>query len=152
MKVPAVISGSLCLLVLSGCIPFIPNLTPKLYLHPVKGPIVNQHPKTAITGFSTGIKSGSISFQLPSGESCKGAWEAITQSQGDSGLVSDWDLVYGEGYFTKHVLGSKWRGKSKIIGDKGSEFQLEFYRGVVQDSPLLGIARDTAGNVYKVTQ
>ncbi len=152
MKVPAVISGSICLLMHTACIPFIPNLTPRLYLYPVKGPIVIQYPNAAITGFSTGIVSGSISFQLPSGESCKGAWEPISQDQTYSNLASHWDVVYGDGYFTKHVLGSKWRGKSKISGDKGSEFQLEFYRGAAKDSPLLGIAKDTAGNVYKVTQ
>ena len=152
MKVSAFISGSICMLGLTACIPFIPDLKPKLYLYPVKGPIVSQYPNAAITGFSTGISSGSVSFQLPSGESCTGAWEPIPQNQTDSSLASDWDLIYGEGYFTKNVLGSKWRGKSKITGDKGSEFQLEFYRGNPKGSPLLGIAKDSAGNVYKVTQ
>ncbi|HJV38527.1 MAG TPA: hypothetical protein VJ528_06795 [Geothrix sp.] len=152
MKMLGAVSGSICLLASTACIPPIPDLTPKLYLHPVKGPMVNQHPNAAITGFSTGIGSGSISFQLPSGESCKGPWEPIPQDQAGSNLASYWDLVYGEGYFTRHVLGSKWRGKSKITGDKGSEFQLEFYRGAPKDSPLLGVATDAAGNVYKVTQ
>jgi len=152
MKLPAVLSGSICMLLLTACIPFIPNLKPKLYLYPVKGPIVNQYPNAAITGFSTGIASGSISFQLPSGESCKGTWEPISQNQTDSSLASHWDFIYGEGYFTKHVLGSKWRAKSKITGDKGSEFQLEFYRDAAHDSPLLGVAKDTVGNVYKVAQ
>jgi len=152
MKVPAVISGSICLILLSACIPFVPNLAPKIYLYPVKGPIIAQSPNVAITGFSTGIMSGSISFQLPSGETCKGAWKPIPQTQTDTSLASHWDLVYGEGYFTKHVLGSKSRGKANIYGDKGSEFQLEFCRGVAQNAPLLGIATDTAGNIYKVTQ
>jgi hypothetical protein len=152
MKVSAAISGSVCLLLLTACIPPIPNLAPKLYLHPIKGPITNQYPNAAITGFSTGFSSGSISFQLPSGESCNGTWEPIPQNQTEPSLASYWDSIYGEGYFTKHVLGSKWRGKSKITGNKGSEFQLEFYRGTPQNSPLLGIAKDTAGNVYKVTQ
>ena len=152
MKVTTIISGSICLLGLTACVPFLPNLTPKLYLYPVKGPIVSQYPNVAITGSSTGIGSGSVSFQLPSGESCTGAWEPIPKDQTDSKLASHWDLVYGEGYFTKNVLGSNWRGKSKITGNKGSEFQLEFYRGSSKGSPLLGIATDTAGNVYKVTQ
>lgn len=152
LKMPTVILGSICLLLLSACIPFIPNLAPKLYLYPVKGPIVAQYPDAAIKGFSTGVSSGSISFQLPSGETCKGAWEPIPQSQTNTNMAGHWDLVYGEGYFTKHVLGSRSRGKSKIYGDKGSEFQLEFYRSVAQDAPLLGIAKDTVGNVYKVTQ
>lgn len=152
MKISDVIPGCICLLLLTACLPPIPDLTPKLYLHPVKGPMMNQYPNAAITGFSTGFSSGSISFQLPSGETCKGTWEPIPQVQSDSSLASYWDLIYGEGYFTKHVLGSKWRGKSKLIGNKGSEFLLEFYRGIPEDSPLLGIAKDTAGNVYKVTQ
>jgi len=152
MKVQSAIGVSICLFAFTACIPPIPNLAPKLYLHPVKGPIVSQYPNAAITGFSTGFSSGSISFQLPNGESCKGAWEPIPQNQTGSSLASYWDLVYGEGYFTKQVLGSKWRGKSKISGNQGSEFQLEFYRATNKDAPLLGVAIDAAGNVYKVTQ
>ena len=152
MKVQSVVAASICLFALTACIPPIPNLKPKLYFYPVKGPMVNQYPNAVITGFSTGFSSGSISFQLPSGESCQGAWEPIPQNQADSSLASYWDLVYGNGYFSKHVLGAKWRGKSKIKGNQGSEFQLEFYRDTNKDAPLLGVARDAAGNVYKVTQ
>jgi hypothetical protein len=152
MKVPVLISGSICLLGLCACIPAIPDLRPKLYLYPVKGPIASQLPKAAITGFSTGITAGSISFQLPSGESCTGAWEPIPKDQAESSLASQWDLVFGEGYFTRNVLGSRWRGKARITGNKGSEFRLEFYRGDPKGSPLLGVAHDSAGNVYKVSQ
>lgn len=152
MNRPVVVTGFIGSLLLTACIPPIPNLAPKLYLHPVKGPMATEHPQATITGFSTGFSSGSISFQLPSGEACKGAWEPIPQDQPGSSLAATWDLVYGEGYFTNHVLGSKWRGKSNITGSKGSKFLLEFYRGMPKDSPLLGIAQDAAGNVYKVTQ
>jgi hypothetical protein len=152
MRVQSVIGASIFLFAFTACIPPIPILTPKLYLHPVKGPIISQYPNAAITGFTTGFGSGSISFQSPNGESCNGAWELIPQNQSASSLASYWDLVYGEGYFIKHVLGAKWRGKSKITGNQGSEFQLEFFRDINRDAPLLGVATDAAGNVYKVTQ
>lgn len=152
MKVAPILAASIGLLALAACIPAIPNLTPKLYLHPVKGPILDQYPNAAITGFSTGFTSGSISFKLPAGEFCQGAWEPIPQNQSGASLASYWDLVYGEGYFTKNVLGSKWRGRSKISGNQGSEFQLEFFRGSAKGSSLLGVAIDASGNVYKVTQ
>lgn len=152
MKVRSILGVSAGLLLLTACIPPIPNLTPKLYLHPVKGPVVSQSPNTAITAVTTGIGSGSITFQLPQGEACSGPWERIPQDQPASELSASWDQVYGEGYFTKHVLGSKWRGKSKITGNQHSEFQLEFYRDTPKGSPLLGVAVDAAGNVYKVTQ
>lgn len=152
MKRHSAIGVSMCLLASTACIPPIPNLTPKLYLHPVKGPIASQHSNEAITAVATGLTSGSITFRLPGGESCNGTWEPIPQNQSAPGLASCWDLVYGEGYFTKHVLGARWRGKSKITGDQRSEFQLEFYRETHRDAPLLGVATDAAGNVYKVTQ
>ncbi|WLT32321.1 hypothetical protein [Geothrix sp. PMB-07] len=152
MKVKFSLGIPICLFALTACIPPVPNLTPKLYLHPVKGPSGSQYPGTTITAVSTGITSGSISFQLPSGESCKGQWEPIPQNQSGSGLADSWDLVYGQGYFTKHVLGAKWRGKSKIAGNQRSEFLLEFYRDTSKDAPLLGVATDAVGNIYKVTQ
>ncbi|MBI1754625.1 MAG: hypothetical protein HY014_18600 [Acidobacteria bacterium] len=152
MKVRSILGASIGLLLLTACIPPIPNLAPKLYLHPVKGPAVSQPPDAAITAVTSGISSGSITFQLPSGESCSGTWEPVPQNQPASGLAASWDLVYGEGYFTKHVLGAKWRGKAKITGNQRSEFQLEFYRDTTKEAPLLGVAVDAAGNVYKVTQ
>lgn len=152
MKGPAFFAGLCSLLSLSACIPPIPNLAPKLYLHPVQGPMASPGTGTAIIGVATGFGSDSISFQLPTGESCQGPWQPVPQNQGDLGLASSWDLVYGDGYFTHHVLGTKWRGSATLRGDKGSEFKLEFYRGDAPGYPLLGVARDSAGNVFKVVQ
>ena len=45
MKLQSILGVSICLFALTACIPPIPILTPKLYLHPVKGPIVSQIPK-----------------------------------------------------------------------------------------------------------
>ena len=152
MKHPAFLAGWCALLALTACIPPIPKLTPKVYLHPVKGALASQQPPVAITGITTGFGSGTISLQLPGGESCTGNWVPVPQEQGDLGLASSWDQVYGDGFFTRHVLGSRWRGAATLRGDKGSEFRLEFYRGDAKENPMLGVARDSAGNLFKVIQ
>ncbi|WP_306591832.1 hypothetical protein [Geothrix sp. 21YS21S-4] len=149
MRMPFVLSAGMCLLIHTACIPV---LHPRLFLYPVKGPFSDQSPALAITASTSGLTSGFISFQLPSGEACEGPWARVPPGQMTSELSGSWDLLFGQGYYTAHVLGSKWHGKSKILGNRGTEFQLEFYREETKDAPLLGVAKDTAGNVYKVTQ
>jgi hypothetical protein len=148
MNLRFVVPGILGLLLYVGCIP----MHPKLFLYPVKGPMSDQNPPSAITASTRGFTSGSISFRLPTGEVCEGPWTLVPSGQMASGLAEAWDLVFGQGYYTAHVLGAKQHGTSTIRGDRGSEFRLEFYRDTVEGSPLLGVAKDAAGNVYKVAQ
>jgi hypothetical protein len=118
-----------------------------IYLHPVKGPIFDQSPPNALKGSASGV--GSISVALPSGETCKGEWQTIQQTQMEVGLASDWDFVYGQGYFAKSVQGSRLRAKATLVGNKGSEIRAEFFRHS-NAAPIQGVAKDSAGNIFKV--
>ena len=123
-----------------------------LYFYPVRGPLAAQQPVPVITAKATGLASGSISLLLPSGEKCQGPWAPVPQGQVDNELSSTWNSVYGPGNYEARVLGSKWHGKAILTGNQGSKIQLEFFRDTVKDAPLQGVARDNAGNVYKITQ
>ncbi|WP_257312193.1 hypothetical protein [Geothrix fuzhouensis] len=156
MSLRGATSVCLGLLSLTGCAPAIltvANMTiPRsLYFHPVKGPILDQYPNTVVAGSASGLTSGSISMKLPTGESCKGEWSPVPQTQSETGLSSDWDLIYGQGYFLKNIQGSRNRVKAKLVGDKGSEILAEFYRHSEHEATLQGVAKDSAGNVYKIT-
>ena len=121
-----------------------------LHLYPVQGPLAAQQPLPVLTARATGLTSGTISFTLPSGEACAGPWAPIRPGQVEQSLAPTWDSVYGPGHYLAHVLGSQWHGQARLTGNQGTRMHLEFYRDTVPDAPLQGVARDEAGNVYKV--
>lgn len=123
-----------------------------LHLYPVKGPLTDQKSVSVITAKITGLNSGTISFSLPTGETCEGPWKRIPPGQVDNELSPIWDSVYGAGYYVANVLGSTLHGTAIIAGSKGTIFHLGFYRDTVKASPLLGVAKDDSGNIYKVAE
>jgi len=156
MKLRTITSSCLGMLVLTGCAPAILtvatiNIPRSLYFNSVKGPILEQYPNTVVTGSASGLSSGPISLKLPTGESCKGEWSPVPQTQAETGLSSYWDLVYGQGYFTKNIQGARYRVKATLVGEKGSEIQAEFCRHSGHEAPVQGVAKDLTGNVYKIT-
>ena len=146
---------SVGILLLLGC-------SAHLHLYPVHGPLADQRSVPVIKGKATGWLSGSISFVLPDGETCQGPWSPVSPNQvhqnalvanasaaGD--LSSAWNAVFGSGYYVANVLGARQHGQAVLNGDRGTIIQLEFYRNTVEDSPLLGIAKDSKGNIYKLS-
>jgi hypothetical protein len=63
-------------------------------------------------------------------------------------LAFAWDVVYGQGYFLAHVLGTRLR-QAIVTGDMGTVLQVEcqFTDG---HSAFNGVAVDSKGNIYKV--
>ena len=156
MNLRGITSACLGMLVLTACAPVIMTVAsitiPKsLYFNPVKGPILDQYPNTVVNGSASGLSSGSISLKLPTGETCKGEWATIPQTQAEMDLSSYWDLVYGQGYFTKNIQGVRDRAKAKMTGEKGTVILAEFYRRTEHEATFQGVAKDSVGNVYKVT-
>jgi hypothetical protein len=123
----------------------------KLYFHPIKGEIIDQYPNTVIVGHISGNYSGSISLELPSGESCRGKWAIISQTQAETELSSEWDLVYGQGYFMKNIQGERNRAEAKLVGNKGSILVAELHKNSEHEANCQGVAKDSTGNVYKIT-
>lgn len=136
-------------------------------LYPVQGPLAAQAPSTALSAKITGrFNSGNISVVLSDGEVCLGPWAQVPLGQvpkgastasglTTNGMSSEWDIVYGSGFYVSHVLGAKLYAQAVVSGDRGTVLNVEMYRpeniperSVV--SALQGVAKDNKGNIYKL--
>ena len=153
----------LAVCMISGC-----TFTGRLY--PVQGPLSSQTPTPIFTAKMTGmLKPQTISAVLSNGEVFKGTWAVPTvKVRADSAaagtpqltsLASAWDTVYGQGFYTAHVLGTRFFAQTSLTGSQGNVLQVEMYRqehGSDSDphnaAPLdiKGVAKDSKGNIYKV--
>ncbi len=139
-------------LLLSGCIG-----TGRLY--PVQGPLAAQTAPPVFAATITGFaNSGNITVTLANGEVCRGAWGLVSRAATDAGATTSvnwpkvWDAVYGGGYYTANVLGSRLHVRSTLTGSKGTTLDVEMYRRDVpgQMTEIHGVAQDSAGNIYKL--
>jgi hypothetical protein len=124
----------------------------RLHLYPVKGPRIEQGNADVIRVTASGLLFGTIRFTLPNGEACVGPWSRVSKGQRLDDLAFGWDAVYGPGFYVARVLGSLQHGRAEVTGNQGSRFRLEFTQETVEGSPLLGVAVDQDGNVYKLAQ
>ena len=139
------------------------------HLYPIQGPLASQTPPPIYTGKITGvINSGSISAKLADGQQFSGKWQAKSANalakESSAGVVppfslsAEWDAVYGPGFYAGHVLGAHLFARTTLTGNHGGSLQLEMISEPVptadiknQAPPTIsGVARDAAGNVYKV--
>jgi hypothetical protein len=70
-------------------------------------------------------------------------------------LASAWDTVYGQGFYTAHVLGTKFFARASITGNQGTVLEVEMYRlepNTQNPGPIeiKGVAKDSKGNIYKL--
>lgn len=133
-----------------------------LRLYPVQGALATQIPSPIFAAKLTGaFNSGHMTVTLTNGEVCKGAWGAVNRAptQGNTGsatttadLSSAWDAVYGQGFYTSHILGSKLHVQGVLTGTKGTVLSVELYRPDTSDglNEVKGVARDNKGNLYKI--
>lgn len=91
--------------------------------------------------------SGNISLALPDGEVCKGRWDEVTTPP-VSPLQSEWDSVYGKGFYLSRVLGAQYL-QATLRGSRGTILRAEMY---ARRGPARGVAEDNHGNLYKVAQ
>ena len=148
----------LCVSLLSGC------ATARLY--PVQGPLSQQNPAPVYVAKLDGaLYSGSFKVILGNGEVGQGRWGMVPRpnKSSDSGysaspssgdMATEWDTVYGQGFYTAHVLGAKLHAKAEVTGNQGTVLHVEMYKpDKVEDrSPgsIKGVAKDDKGNIYKV--
>jgi hypothetical protein len=136
-------------------------------LYPVQGPATAQTPPPSFTvKIGSYLKtSGNIALTQAGGETFQGTWTTVTITYANPrtpgtpssfppqpNLAFAWDLVYGEGYFLAHILGSQTIGQATATGSNGTVIQLEFQKekvGMPVDN-IFGVAVDNKGNVYKV--
>jgi hypothetical protein len=127
--------------------------------YPVQGPLAMQTPVPVARARLTGpFMSGSLSLTLPDGEVCKGHW-ANSKTPPVSPLQSEWDYVYGKGFYVAHVLGAHLYAQATLRGNRGTVVDVEMYRsetsgdpGHDERGPVRGVAQDNRGNTYKIAQ
>jgi hypothetical protein len=71
-------------------------------------------------------------------------------------MASDWDAVYGAGFYVAHVLGSRLYGRAVVTGTHGTTLTVEMYKPDISNENLSsgsirGVAKDSNGNLSKVT-
>ena len=139
------------------------------HLYPVEGPLAEQTSSPVLAGKMTGeFNWGKLSVKLADGEVLSGPWKAISekdrvQNVAGSGpsfnLASAWDMVYGQGFYNSHVLGTPLFARAALTGRQDTVLQVEMYReehgsdtdrhGVAQ-LDFKGVAQDNKGNIYKL--
>ena len=134
--------------------------------YPVQGPLMAQTPLPVPTAKVTfKLNPGNLSVVLADGEVCKGRWVRVKRGEvpartdttpGSTAIAmqADWDTVYGPGFYTAHVLGSRFYARTTATGDRGTVLNVEMYRPENAEGNLIaavkGVARDNKENVYKV--
>lgn len=133
-------------------------------LFPVQGPLSAQTPSPVLVGKITGaFNSGSLSFVLGDGEVCSGHWTMVPRAKGTevakadgapNGMSSEWDIVYGSGFYVSHVLGTRLYVRAVVSGNKGTVLNVELYRPENAEGNIAaavkGVAKDNRGNIYKL--
>lgn len=132
-----------------------------MYFYPVKGPLAALGSVPVLKGTYTGGGPAIVRLQLPDGENCRGDWSAVKPETlpgnlagrvAAGSLSAAWDAVYGPGFYLARVLGSERHGQALLKGDRGTTLSFEAYWDTIKDSPMQGVALDSQGNLYKVTQ
>ncbi|MGB0063665.1 MAG: hypothetical protein WBP85_04400 [Terracidiphilus sp.] len=156
----ALVSGLLTLCFL------VPSPVHAQRLYPIQGPAAAQTPPPSFTAKLTKYlgTSGQVTLTR-AGEIFQGTWNTVTltfanfKTAGDpSGfppqpnLAFAWDLVYGQGYFLAHILGSQSIGQATATDGNGTVLQIEFQKQRLGDpvDNIFGVAVDNKGNIYKV--
>jgi hypothetical protein len=145
--------------ILPGC-----GATGRLY--PVRGPLSAQTPAPVLVAKLTGaFNSGNISVVLADGEVCKGRWATVSRPRVSSGsaaasaapaenMSSEWDTVYGTGFYVSRVLGARLYAHAQLQGDRGSVLDVEMWKPEEKEgnnvSAIKGVAKDTKDNIYKL--
>jgi hypothetical protein len=120
-------------------------------LDPVTGPLSHQVPApTIIVVYSV----HAFSVRFANGEVCRGdGSDFLVGTVSESPLAQEWDTVYGTGFFLAHVLGMSVH-RTVMLGDRGTTVVLENAQVTPESKGTLlgiGVAKDSHGNVYKLS-
>jgi len=144
---------------LAGCI----SLSVPGGFSPVQGPLSQQSQIPTYTAKMSGLLSGTISVILANGEVCQGPWAFMSKTIPDNtsnsnaaspvprDLAADWDLVYGPGFYTAHVVGNRLYARATLTGNAGTIMYVELSNESNTRGNTKGVAQDEHGNVFKVS-
>jgi hypothetical protein len=118
-----------------------------MHLYPVQGPISKQNPVPIYAGKVTPLN---ISFTSPNGEACDSGVSNVSPGRPASDLAGAWDAIYGPGYYVAHVLGATaGHFMATFTCSGGTVFEWE--ASAIGETAYQGAAKDSVGNVYKIS-
>jgi hypothetical protein len=141
LAIPALVSA-----VLGGCVLAVTGS-----FAPVRGPLAEQKPVASYPARMTGALSGQITLTLPGNTACTGSWALRGPQQQSFDLSADWDLIYGAGYYSAHVLGVREFVRTTLSCTGGGLIRTELSNENNHRGNTRGVAEDDHGNVFKVS-
>jgi hypothetical protein len=151
------------------------------HLYPVRGPLASQTPPpiypakfTLVANFSKPVtvgahsndRQGKLAITLANGEQFQGTWKQVYEKAGTdsaaagtigaNSMAAAWDTVYGQGFYTAHVLGQPLFVQTELTGNQGTVLQVEWYdlgnsnNNGAAGFGARGVAQDSKGNIYKM--
>jgi hypothetical protein len=133
---------------LAGC-----SASQVVTFYPVKGPLSAQTPLPVAKAAAEGItgNTGPLTMVLASGETCSGQWSSAAPQQmqvSTGNLFSTYGALAGYSMTAGNVPGVN-RGEAFMSCDRGTKIEAEFFTGSGTANGY-GVAKDSAGNVYKM--
>jgi hypothetical protein len=146
-RIQSAIWGAILAMVLGGC-----ALQPVAgSFSPVHGPLAELKPAVSYPAQMSGVLSGEIRVSLPGDGTCTGPWSLRSSQQQAFDLAADWDQVYGEAYYTAHVLGVREFVRTTLNCTAGSVVRAELSNEDNRRGNTWGVAEDDHGNLFKVS-
>jgi hypothetical protein len=144
----AAIALAIASAMLGGCVVMVPG-----HLYPVQGPLSKQStPPIYAVSLNAFLTSGSLKVRIAPGITCPGPWNTVAGDDPSARQMStEWDQVYGNGFFVANVLGKSTFGRSALTCTNATKLNLEFL--VVEPgrpSSTIGVASDGSGNIFKL--
>jgi hypothetical protein len=94
-----------------------------------------------------------VSVVLEDGEICSGPWSTLPSVVSAKELSAEWDVVYGSGFYVAHVLRTQIN-RATLAGNRGTTLQVEngdvAPRSAGHTRVIMGVAKDSRGNIYKL--
>jgi len=139
--------GAILATVLGGCalLPVTGSFSP------VRGPLADLKPTASYPAQMSGVLSGEIRVSLPGDGSCTGPWSLRGSQQQSFDLAADWDQVFGESYYTAHVLGVREFVRTTLNCTAGSVVHTELSNEKNKRGNTWGVAEDDHGNLFKIS-
>jgi hypothetical protein len=119
------------------------------HLYPIEGPLAAQNP-APIASISADQGAQILGTVLPGNLQCGGSFHSVAGDDVTArNMNAEWDRVYGPGFFVANVLGNALFKRAALKCADGSVLNLELVG--LYGIPAKGVARDAAGNLFKVT-
>ena len=112
------------------------------HFYPVQGPLSALTPPRIYTVRMDSVDI--VTVKLGSGEVCRGMWSNLAKEDPtESDLATEWDLVYGKGFFLANIHGSIGVARAILSCTSGMSVNVEF-------NATKGVAKDSNGDVFRL--